>query len=98
MGVGADSVRSRDWGVRVALVVPETLESFVKKLPHDVTWTMEQASSELCVLQETSVGWTFSATPIALCGGRLHQKPPLGSKSGSGGARDLGKLCKEAAS
>ena len=55
---------SPDRGVRVALIVPETLESSVK-LSHDVTVTMGQeivtmveVSSELCVGRSTpSVGW-----------------------------------------
>ena len=52
-----ESMRSQDWGVREALMVPETWESSVK-LSHDVTVTMEQVSSELCVGGSTpSVGW-----------------------------------------
>ena len=79
-------------------MVPETWESFVK-LAHDVTWTMEQVSSELCVHGSTSasVGWHLPAVPQeALCMGSLYLKPRLVSKSGSDGARDLGKLCKAA--
>ena len=79
----------------MALMVPETWESFVK-LTHDATLTMEQASSELCVHGSTSVGWHLPAAPQALCGGRLYLKPRLVSKSGSDGARDLGKLCEAA--
>ena len=48
LSVGVHSIRSPDWGVRVALMVPEAWESVVK-LPHDTTWTMDQVSSELCV-------------------------------------------------
>ena len=48
---------SLDLGVRVALMVQETWESSVK-LSHDVTVTMGQVSSELCVGGSTpSVGW-----------------------------------------
>ena len=43
-------------------MVPETWESFVK-LPHDVTLTMEQVSSELCVQGSTSVGFHFQTAP-----------------------------------
>ena len=51
------SMRSQVWGVRVALMVPETWETSVK-LSHDFTVTMEQVSSELCVGGSTpSVGW-----------------------------------------
>ena len=61
---------SPGWGVRVALVVPETWESSVM-LSHDVTVTikqvtvtMEQVSSELCVGGRTAVGWhIISAAP-----------------------------------
>ena len=50
-------IQSQDQEVRVALMVPETWESSVK-LSHDVTVTMEQVSSELCVGGSTpSVGW-----------------------------------------
>ena len=48
---------SPDWGVRVARMVTETWESSVK-LSHDVTVTMEQVSSELCVEGcNPYVGW-----------------------------------------
>ena len=74
-------------------MVPETWESFVK-LPHDATGTMEQVSSEPHVHGSTPVGWHLqAATQARLFGGRLYQKPRLVSKSGSDGARDLGKLC-----
>ena len=73
-------------------MVPETWESFVK-LPHDATLTMEQVSSMLHAHGSTSVGWHLPAASLALCGGRLYQKPRLVSKSGSDGVRDLGKLC-----
>ena len=43
-------------------MVPETWESFVK-LPHDVTLTMEQVSSELHVHGSTSVGVHFQTAP-----------------------------------
>ena len=65
-------------------MVSETWESFVK-LPHDATLTMEQVSI------------TSSHTlALAPCWGRFDQKARLVSKSGSDGARDLGKLCKAA--
>ena len=76
-------------------MVPETWESFVK-LHHDATWTMEEVSSELCVHGSTYVGGTHQQPLRALYGGRLYQKPRLVSKSGSDGARDLGRLCKAA--
>ena len=48
---------SPDLGVTVALMVPETWESSIK-LSHDVTVTIEQVSSELCVGGSSpSVGW-----------------------------------------
>ena len=47
-------IRSQDQEVRVALMVPETWESSVK-LSHDVTVTMEQVSSELCVGGSTTL-------------------------------------------
>ena len=52
---GIDSMGSSDWEVRVALMVPETWGSSVK-LSHDVTGTMEQVSSVLCVGGSTAVG------------------------------------------
>ena len=76
-------------------MVPETWESFVK-LPHDATLTMEQASSECHIHGSTSVGCLLPAASLALCGGRLYQKPRLIKMNGSDGARDLGKLCKAA--
>ena len=77
-------------------MVPETWESYVK-LPHDVTWSLDQVSSELCVHGGTTVGWHFPAAPcLGLCEGRPYQRPILVSKSGSDGVRDLGQLCKAA--
>ena len=77
-------------------MVSETGESFVK-LPHDDTLIMEQVSSEHHVHGgSTSVGWHIPAALLALCGGRLYQKPKLVSKSGSDGVRDWGKLCEAA--
>ena len=46
-------------------MVPETWGSFVK-LPHDVTWTMEQVGSELCVHGSTFVGWHLQTCPLIL--------------------------------
>ena len=43
-------------------MVSETWESFVK-LPHDVTLTMEQVSSECGVHGSTSVGFHLPAAP-----------------------------------
>ena len=78
-------------------MVPETWESFVE-LPHDATWTMEQVSSELCVHGSTSVGWHSPAAPKLSVGvdSIKSPEPRLVSKSGSDGARDLGKLCRAA--
>ena len=77
-------------------MVPETCECFVK-LHHDVTWTLDQVNSELCIHGSTSVGWYFPAAPwLGLCEGRPYLKPRLVSNSGSDGAKDLGKPCKAA--
>ena len=65
-------------------------------MPHYATLTMEQVSSECHIHGSTSVGWLLPEASLAICGGRLYQKPRLVSKSGSGGVRDLGKLCKAA--
>ena len=45
---GVDFIGSPDWWVGVALMVPETWGSFVRLL-RDITLTMEQVSTELCV-------------------------------------------------
>ena len=83
-------------------MVPETWASSVK-LSHDVTVTrgqvtvtMTQVSSELCVGGSTpSVGChIISAAPKVSVGCKINEKPRLGGKSGSDGVRDLGKHCK----
>ena len=42
-------------------------------LPRDVTWTMEQVRSELCVHGSTSVGWYLPATGRAINNARCLQ-------------------------
>ena len=57
LSVRVVSVSGQDWWVRVfLLLVPETRESFVKLLPHDITCTMEQVSSDLCIYWNIDVG------------------------------------------
>ena len=43
----------------------DTLGSFVK-LPHDVTWNVEQVSSEQHVHEGTSIGWLSQSALQAL--------------------------------
>ena len=62
VGLETLSIRSLDWSVRVALMVPETREGILK-LPHDTTLTMEQVNSELNVHGTTSVGLPLQAAP-----------------------------------